>query len=326
MSAWRPTADLDTLRERARIAGSIRAFFASRDVLEVATPLLAAAPVTDPHLASLETEARIDVEPSTLYLQTSPEYHMKRLLAAGSGPIYQLARACRDDESGARHNLEFTMLEWYRPGFDHHALMDEVEALLGEILPDTTASRSTYREVFQRHAGIDPHTASVAALRDATRRLGIDVDDLGDDRDTWLHLLLATVIEPRLGVTDDGDLAIAFVHDFPASQAALAKIRHEPGRPTVAERFEVFIGGIELANGFHELTDATEQRARFESDLAQRERLGLPTVPIDERLLAALEHGLPPCAGVALGFDRLVMLATGSDHIDEVIAFPASRA
>jgi elongation factor P--(R)-beta-lysine ligase len=315
---WRPAASFDNLRLRAGVLARIRAFFAARGVLEVETPQLAAATVTDLHLASLATRLEVGGEGRTLYLQTSPEFAMKRLLAAGSGPIYQLARAFRDGEAGSRHNPEFTLLEWYRPGFDHHRLMDEVEELLGEVLGSGTAERRSYAEVFGAELGVDPHSASAGELRRAARRAGVDaVPDL--DREGLLHLLMGCALEPRLGQSGP-----TFVYDFPASQAALARVR--PGSPPLAERFEVFVAGVELANGFHELADAAEQRRRFADDLAQRRQRGLPEPPIDERLLAALAAGLPPCAGVALGVDRLVMLAAGAASIAEVIAFPIDRA
>lgn len=341
---WRPTATLETLRLRARLLAAVRAFFAARGVLEVETPCLGGAAVTDPHLHSLTTAlgGGGGLE-RTLYLQTSPEYAMKRLLAAGSGPIYQLARAFRDGEAGRRHNPEFTLLEWYRPGFDHHRLMDEVEELLAATLeeraaaepggpelaePIRPAERLTYAEAFRRHAGVDPFADPVARLAEAAREAaGGAVPELGDDRDAWLDLLMATTVERRLG-WDGGRAHPTFVHDFPASQAALARVR-EPlpeGGPAVAERFELFVAGLELANGFHELADPAEQRRRFERDLARRRAAGLPEPPIDERLLAALEAGLPDCAGVALGFDRLVMLAAGARSIEEVLAFPIDRA
>jgi lysyl-tRNA synthetase class 2 len=353
---WRPTATLETLRLRARLLAAIRAFFAARGVLEVETPCLGAAAVTDPHLHSLATrvggatggrDAGGSGRP--LFLQTSPEYAMKRLLAAGAGPIYQLARAFRDGETGRRHNPEFTLLEWYRPGFDHHRLMDEVEELLAATLGERSseawragaeagsggaagqprrAERLTYAEAFRRHAGIDPFADPVARLAEAARAAaGGPVPELGDDRDAWLDLLMATAVERRLGW--DGDRARpTFVHDFPASQAALARVR-EPlpeGGPPVAERFELFVAGMELANGFHELAGPAEQRRRFERDLARRRATGLPEPPIDERLLAALDSGLPDCAGVALGFDRMVMLTAGARSIEEVLAFSIDRA
>ena len=332
---WRPSAPLENLRRRAALVDRVRRFFAERGVLEVETPALGAAAATDLHLASLSTTLS-GAPPRALWLQTSPELHMKRLLAAGSGPIWQLCKAFRDGEAGRRHNPEFTMLEWYRPGWDHHQLMDEVEALLRATLPELVeapAERLTYREAFVRHAGVDPFTADAAALRRRAAELGVAGDEPRDgasddrgeaaetgwSRDEWLHLLLATVVEPRLGRG-----RVTFVHDFPAAEAALARVRAED--PPVAERFEAFVAGVELANGYHELADPQEQARRFAADLAARRDRGLAAVPADERLLAALAHGLPDCAGVALGFDRLAMLALGAASIEEVIAFPVDRA
>lgn len=298
----------------------LRDFFAARGVLEVETPLLGAGAATDLHLASLAVRVHAGAEPRTLWLQTSPELHMKRLLAAGSGAIWQLAKAFRDGESGGRHNPEFTLLEWYRPGWDHHRLIDEVEELLAALLGTGRGERLTYRQAFERHAGVDPFAAPLAALQQSARRLGIDTGELPADRETWLQLLLATAVEPRLGRAGSP----TFLLDFPAEQAALARVR--PGEPPVAERFEAFVEGVELANGYHELTDPDEQRRRFANDLAARAARGLPAVPADDRLLGALAHGLPDCAGVALGFDRLVMLALGATRIEEVLAFPLERA
>ena len=319
---------MEGLRIRAEVMTRIRGFFADRGVLEVETPLLASAPVTDLHLAALSTRYRGPGHDAgrRLWLQTSPEFAMKRLLAAGSGPLYQVCKAFRDGEAGSRHNPEFTILEWYRPGWDHHRLMDEVGELLDVVLGQGSGrgrgrgERITYSEAFQRHVGIDPHSASPTELAArAHSLLGDAIPDLGDDRDGWLELLLSHVIEPELG--RDGP---TFVYDYPASQAALARTR--PGDPPVAERFEAWVDGIELANGYHELTDPAEQRQRFEVDLAARRERGLPEVPMDHRLLAAMEHGLPDCAGVAVGVDRVVMLAAGAKRIDEVIAFPVDRA
>jgi lysyl-tRNA synthetase class 2 len=319
---WRPTAPLANLRARAALLARTRRFFADRDLLEVETPLLGAAAATDLHLASLSTTLHAG-DRRELWLQTSPELPMKRLLAAGSGPIWQLCKAFRDGESGRRHNPEFTMLEWYRPGWDHHRLMDEVEAFLQALLGDrlglAAAERLTYREAFRRHAGLDPFTASLADLLAAADRLGAAIAGPPPDRDTILQVLLATVVEPRLGRG-----RVTFVHDFPAAQAALARVRDDD--PPVAERFEAFVEGVELANGYHELADAAEQERRFRADLAERRKRGLPEPPFDARLLAALSHGFPNCAGVALGFDRLVMLAVGATHLEEVIAFPVDRA
>jgi len=248
---------------------------------------------------------------------------MKRLLAAGSGPIYQIGRVFRQGEAGRRHNPEFTLLEWYRPGFDHHALMDEVEALVTPVLATrltAPAERLTYREAFQRHAGLDPHAATLEELRTTAQRFGM-ARDIGDERDPWLDLILTHAVEPQLGRG-----RLTFLHSYPASQAALARTARDEQGVLVAERFELYVEGVELANGFHELSDATEQRRRFEADNAARRAHGLPEMPQDERLLAALAAGLPDCAGVALGVDRLVMLAAGATSLDQVIAFPIDRA
>jgi elongation factor P--(R)-beta-lysine ligase len=326
---WRPTASRDMLARRAGVAAAVRAFFAERGVLEVETPLLSAAATPEPHLASLAARDPQRGEDRTCWLATSPEFPMKRLLAAGFGPIFQLARAVRGGEDGRRHNREFTLLEWYRPGWDHHRLADEVVDLLAAVLgerarltPPGRAERLTHAEAFRRHAGVDPHRAPVAELDAAIAAAGVAGPAFAaDDRDGRLHLLMALVVEPSLGP------GTVVLHDFPASQASLARVRPATAtEPALAERFEVFVGGVELANGFHELTDAAEQRRRFAADLARRRTAGLPEPPLDERFLAALDHGLPPSAGVALGFDRLVMLATGATAIDEVIAFPADRA
>lgn len=319
--SWQPAASIANLRLRARVLDLVRGFFADRGVLEVETPVLGAAAVTDPHLHSLTTAFVGPGAPEglRLYLQTSPEFAMKRLLAAGSGPIFQVARAFRDGEAGRHHNPEFSLLEWYRPGFDHHALMDEVDALLQRILGTAPAERATYGEVFARYCGLDPFTAPLPALRDAAGPAGAGSGLDADDRDGWLGLLLSHRIQPGLGHGYP-----VFVYDFPASQAALARV--EPGPPPVAERFEVFVRGIELANGYHELTDAAEQAQRFRADLADRRRRGLPEPNLDQHLLEALEAGLPACAGVAVGIDRLVMLAAGADSVAAVMAFPVDRA
>lgn len=324
---WRPSADLSVLRLRAELLAQIRAFFAARGVLEVETPALSAAAITDPHLASFKTcySGPGSQHGRPLYLHTSPEFAMKRLLAAGSGCIYQIARVFRDGEAGSRHNPEFTLLEWYRVGFDHHRLMDEVAELVGMLLAGRLAlaepERLSYRQIFQHHLNLDPHRATVADLAACaeTRNISIPTGMPLDDPDPWLDLLLTHCVEPRLG---SGRLT--FVHDYPASQAALARLR--PDDPPVGERFELYINGIELANGFHELGDAVEQRHRFAQENAARRAAGLPVMPVDEHLLAALEFGLPDCAGVALGFDRLVMLATRKTSLAEVLAFPLDRA
>ncbi|MEK7323016.1 MAG: elongation factor P--(R)-beta-lysine ligase [Pseudomonadota bacterium] len=322
MNSWRPSAELAVLRQRAQLLAELRDFFAARDVMEVETPVLYGAGATDPQLASFSAEYHGPGAPSgrTLYLQTSPEFTMKRLLAAGSGPIYQISKAFRNGEAGRRHNPEFTMLEWYRPGWDHHALMDEVEALIRQILVAPAAARVSYGDLCLRYLGIDPHGAELTELRDAAAARGITAPvGLGDDRDGWLDFLWSHGVEPRLG----GDGRPVFVIDYPASLAMLARLR--PGSPAVAERFELYLHGVELANGFHELADGGEQRRRFEQDNARRRGAGLPAMPFDEHLLAALMHGLPDCGGVALGVDRLLMLRIGAQDIGEVLAFPWDR-
>jgi lysyl-tRNA synthetase class 2 len=294
-------------------------------VLEVETPALSPAAATDPHLHSLTTHYTGPGRPATLYLHTSPEFPMKRLLAAGSGSIYQVCKVFRDGEAGRRHNPEFTLLEWYRVDFDHHQLMDEVAALVTEILapaqPLATMEKISYRDAFRRHAGIDPFTAAASALAACARDHGIQLAEsfAHGDLDGWRDLLLTHVIEPKLGRG-----RLSFLYDYPASQAALARVR--PGDPPLASRFELYVEGIELANGFHELGEAAEQAARFARDNETRRVAGLAPMPPDQHLLAGLAHGLPDCAGVALGLDRLIMLAAERNTIGEVIAFPPDRA
>ena len=325
---WQPTATLEVLKLRARLLERIRAFFSERGVLEVETPILSGAATTDPALASFATRYVGPLFPHgrTMYLHTSPEFPMKRLLAADSGSIYQIGKVFRDGEAGRLHNPEFTLLEWYRTGFDHQRLMTEtgvlVMQLLAAYMPLDPPERLTYREAFQRHAGIDPHTATAGdfAAIAGTHRINVPPDLLAhNDLAIWRDLLLTHVVEPKLGQGRP-----TFIHEYPASQASLARIL--PGDPPLAARFELYLNGIELANGFHELADPDEQRTRFERQLHARAVNGLVAVPLDERLLAALEHGLPDCAGVALGFDRLAMIATGARSITDVIAFPVDRA
>ena len=321
---WQPTCSIDTLKRRAEIIALIREFFRLRNVLEVETPALSLATVTDPHLTSLTSQYVLsgDKNPVNLYLQTSPEYAMKRLLAAGSGPIYQISKAFRDDRAGQYHNPEFTMLEWYRPGFTHHDLMIEMDGLLRKTLNCETAQCFSYGDLFDRYCGIDPHQTLVPELIEVAQqhKLNIHQPEAITDVTTWLQLLMSSVIEPHLGFLQRP----AFVVDFPAAQAALARV--QPGPPAIAERFEVYWQGMELANGFHELLDPFEQRRRLNVDNAWRSEQSMTQMPLDERFLAALEHGLPACAGVALGIDRLVMAALRLDTLAEAIAFPIDRA
>ncbi|MDY7115651.1 EF-P lysine aminoacylase EpmA [Halomonas sp. SSL-5] len=323
---WRPTATIETLRERARLLGEVRAFFAERGVLEVETPVLGRGGSTDVHLASLSAEATTPAGRERLWLQTSPEFAMKRLLAAGAGPIFQLARCFRDGEVGRRHNLEFTMLEWYRPGFTLDALIEEsaelVRCVLGRELGDEAGPlrRRRYRDLFRETLDIDPFTAPLGELRRmAEEQGGLAMGEA--PRDDCLDLLLSFAIEPQLGRG-----GIDVVVDYPASQAALARRHRDPeDGEWVASRFELYLEGLELANGYDELTDATEQAARFAEDNAARRAAGLPAVDVDARLVAALEHGMPEGSGVALGIDRLIQLALGKSSVAEVMAFATPR-
>lgn len=293
-----------------------RRFFTARGVLEVDTPVLGAATASDVHIASLQTNVFVGGLKS-FYLQTSPESAMKRLLAAGSGPIFQFARVFRDGETGPMHNPEFLLLEWYRPGFDLETLMDEVAALVGALLKrDLPVERLSYRAAFVQHAALDPFTASLEAIAERCRHAGFR--GVVDERNAGLDLLLTRQIQPALSP------GCVFLRDFPADQAALARI--QPGDPPLAERFELFVDGVELANGYQELTDAGEQRERMQADGARRRVRNLPSVPRDDNLLNALEEGLPECAGVALGFDRLIGLKTGIRDIRRVMPFPIDRA
>ena len=317
---WRPFASLPIIIERARMLAAIRGFFAARGVLEVETPILSRYAVTDPALSSLCLSG--DGASSTLYLQTSPEFPMKRLLAAGLGPIYQVCKVFRADERGRRHHPEFTLMEWYRPGFSMHALMEEVAELVRTILarPLLDAEHIGYRELFRCRLDVDPWQTSPEALRARAKRLGISgAEALALDLDGWLDLLLSHCLEQDLGRG-----RMTFIYDYPPSQAALARVRGGP--VPAAERFELYLEGMELANGFHELTDAAEQRRRFDQDVQTRGECGLPQVPMDRELLAALAAGMPDTAGVALGLDRLLMIEVGAEHIDQVLAFPIERA
>ncbi|MFT4516248.1 MAG: lysyl-tRNA synthetase class 2 [Planctomycetota bacterium] len=307
------------LQARARMLHSAREFFAARGVLEVDTPILGEGLVVEAHIDPVPCQVRSGSgAPQPRHLLTSPEGPMKRLLAAGSGPIYQFAHAFRDGEIGRRHATEFTMLEWYRPGFDHHELMSEVEALVQALVPrvaETAFTRRTYREVFVEGAGIDPFATSLRELRAACEHLAVPIPPnfAQGSIDDALDLLLVSHIEPTLGTP-----APTFVHEYPASQAALAQVHTCAEGHAVAQRFELYIDGLELANGYHELADAEEQRRRFEQANRDREASGRSPLPIDEPLIASLQDGFPACAGVALGFDRLLMVATGAARIDDV--------
>ena len=296
-----PSATLDMLRRRAELLKRVRQFFDSRGFLEVETPALSRDVVVDRHLnplrVTLFTDPREPDRGETLWLQTSPEFAMKRLLAAGATAIFQVSKVFRAGERGSLHNPEFTMVEWYRVGDDYEAGMDLLAELAEEILGRGKPERMTFAEAFRRFAALNPHTLS----------------------DYEIDLALTSKVEPHLGQERP-----TILHDYPASQSALARVR--PGQPPVAERFELYVNGIELANGYHELLDSVVLRQRNRDNNAVRAADGRYTLPEESRLLSAMDLGLPACAGCALGFDRLVMVATGAKSIQEVVAFPIERA
>ena len=317
---WQPTTSVKNLLTRAKLLTEIRRFFTDRGLLEVETPVLSEFGVTDVHLATFSTEfiSPFGEQSKTLWLSTSPEYHMKRLLAAGSGPIFQISKVFRNEEAGNRHNPEFTMLEWYRPHFDMYRLINEVDDLLQQILECPPAESMSYQFAFQQYVGLDPLSADLSELVEKAEKHQL-IGAENESRDTLLQFLFSTVVEPQIGQE-----APVVVYHFPASQAALAQISSEDLR--VAERFEFYYKGLELANGFHELSDAREQLRRFQQDNLQREKMGLPVRAIDIRLLAALQAGIPNCSGVALGVDRLLMIAMGTESIKDVISFAIDNA
>jgi lysyl-tRNA synthetase class 2 len=321
-----PTAPWPNLRLRAELLRRAREFFGGRGFLEVETPLLSADVVVDRHLDPLSVvlprDPRRPSEGRRLWLQTSPEFAMKRLLAAGATAIFQVAKAFRAGEQGPLHNPEFTMLEWYRAGDDYAAGMQFLSEFCQAMLGGPAPEQVSYSEAFVRFAGFEPHGATSADLEKIARNSRIAAPaGLGRDKDAWLDLLLVERVQPQLGIE-----CPAIVYDFPASQAALAQVRRDASGHEVAERFELFVRGIELANGYHELLDAEVLRARAKVANRQRQADGRPALPEESRLLAAMEHGLPPCCGVALGFDRLAMIAAGASRLEEVIVFPISRA
>ncbi|MGP1958701.1 MAG: elongation factor P--(R)-beta-lysine ligase [Arsenophonus sp. NC-CH8-MAG3] len=321
--SWQPIASINNLLKRAKIIAEIRRFFLDRGVVEVETPILSKFTVTDIHLLSFETQfvSPVITNNAKLYMITSPEYHMKRLLAAGSGPIYQIIKAFRNKEEGRYHNPEFTMLEWYRPHYDMYHLIDEVDDFLQQILNCQPAERISYQQAFHRYLNIDPIALELEKkqLHDAALQLGLNNTKKEENKDVLLQFLFTIGVEPNLGKNKP-----TVIYHFPASQAALAKISKEDHR--VAERFEVYFNGIELANGFCELTDPEEQRKRFENDNKMRKEMGLSEQPIDERFLAALDNVIPDCSGVALGIDRLVMFMLNAEKISDVISFSIERA
>lgn len=330
---WAPTCRLETLRVRAEAYARIRTFFQERNVLEVETPVLGSSTATDPFLASVP--ASLSLSPGQpgrqFFLHTSPEFPMKRLLAAGTGAIYQICKTFRDGESGRRHNPEFTMLEWYRPDFNLCQLMAEVAELVMRVLGNESVRvhHLSYREAFGRYLGIDPFCITDTELEQLTQQktgfITSDKEAAPLSRDDCLNLLLTSCIEPELGREESGDAALCFLYAYPASQASLARLTRDDSGQLVAERFELYIQGLEIANGYFELTDAQEQGRRFEEDNRQRRQLGLPQIPLDKHLLSALSAGLPVCSGVALGLDRLLMIKLKVHAIEEVISFPVDR-
>ncbi|SFD64881.1 lysyl-tRNA synthetase, class 2 [Thiohalospira halophila DSM 15071] len=319
---WRPTADRAALAAAAAVRRRLRDFLEARGYLEVETPQLSAAANPDPAVEPFSVAG--DAGP--LWLATSPEFPMKRLLAADSGPIYQMARAFRREEQGRRHNPEFTLLEWYAPGVAPAAFIAEAVALAAAGLgAEPAVTRLSYADAFHQACGVDPHRADAGELAEAARAAGLVVTGLegeGDPR-PWRHLLQACLVEPALA-----ERGLVVVSDFPADDAALARLRpaDDPKEPAVAERFEIYLHGLELANGYHELADPAEQRRRFEDDNDRRRLAGQQPLPVDEHLLAALEAGLPDACGMAMGVDRLIMAATGAVAIEGVLAFPVDRA
>lgn len=305
---WQSTAIPNALKARANLLSCIRQFFSDRQVLEVETPLLCNSTVPDPYIESF----RIDNH----YLQTSPEFAMKRLLASGSGDIYQICKAFRHEEVGKRHNPEFTMLEWYRIGFDHHDLMAELNALLQTTLNTQPAEKISYQQLFETHLNLNPHQATLIELCTIAKQHQLDIQL--EKKDDWLNLLLTHLIEPKIGLEKP-----LFIYDYPTSQSALAKIRE--GNPPVAERFELYYKGYELANGFHELNQSDRQTERFREDLQKRKQAGQHCPPIDERFLQSLDY-LPSCAGVAVGIDRLLMIKSEQPHIASVLSFDFQNA
>ncbi len=301
------------IRLRAETYRKIRSFFYKRSVLEVETPLLSHTTATDPHLHSLTTA-------DGNYLQTSPEFAMKRLLAANSGSIYQICKSFRKDESGSRHNPEFTMLEWYRIDFKLTQLMEELSALITQLTGINSIEYFTYAELFEKYIGINPHQASQQDLVSIIKH-NIDFQGANEDKNTLLDLLLSHLIEPHLGRS-----GMTFIYEYPSSQCAMARIKTNTNGILVADRFELYLHGMELANGYHELADPKEQQQRFNDDIAMRKKLALPQIQPNSMLIEALQHGLPNCSGVALGLDRLLMVMLNEQFIGSTLAFAYDRS
>ncbi len=326
-SLWRPSASVPTLQKRAKLLREIRAYFDTHGVFEVETPMLSAHATVDAYIESFTTQfcpiGRTNSQ--SCYLHTSPEFAMKRLLCAGSGDIYSLGRVFRNGEAGGRHNPEFTMLEWYRVGMDDQALMDDMAGLLTSVANFQEIRRCSYGELFEQYLHLNPYIASDEELRQQVRD---NVDDRlqGLDRNDCLDLLFSRFVEPNLGSTEPQVLAGYFVYDYPATMSALARLATNADGHPVAARFELFVNGVELANGYHELRDARQQQERFEQEQRIRHERGSRLYPFDQNMIDALAHGLPDCAGVALGIDRLLMLMLGTRNIADVLAFDFGRA
>jgi lysyl-tRNA synthetase class 2 len=323
-SDFLPAASWPNLRLRAELLARTRAFFHDRAFLEVETPLLSADVVVDRHIDPLSVilshDPRRPAEGRALWLQTSPEFAMKRLMAAGGEAIYQITRAFRAGESGRLHNPEFTIVEWYRRGDSMDDGMQLTADLCESLLNLGPAERVSYAQAFENHVGLDPHQSTAAELAQVARARGLSFSDalVAGDRDAWLNLLLAELVQPRLGHPRP-----TLLYHYPGSQAALARV---VGDPPLAERFELFVRGMELANGYHELLDAEVLRDRNRQTNDERASDGKLRLPEGSRLLEAMRVGLPECSGTALGFDRLVMLAAGAESLTDVLAFPIDRA
>ena len=317
MVNWQPGASLATLRQRAKLLSIVRKFFADRDILEIETPLLSSATATDVHLTSLTTKLTNLIESKTYFLQTSPEFAMKRLLANDVGPIFQICKAFRGDSLTSLHNPEFSILEWYRPGFEMEKLMDEVADLIDATIGVSKITRLSYLEIFKGKLGVNPHVCSLEELAElANSKIDINSCDLSFS--DYLDLVMTTLIEPELP-------EYCFVFDYPKSQAALSDVESDADGNVIAKRFELYCRGMEIANGYLELTDPVEQRRRSETDNANRSDKGLPQLPIDENLIAALDAGMPKTSGVALGLDRLLMVIDEINDIDKALAFSIKR-
>lgn len=319
MSNWKPNTTLETLKCRAALVNTARQFFQDNDYLEVDTPCLSLSTTPDPNIESFSTQ----FNNTHYFLHTSPEFPMKRLLAAGSGAIYQICKVFRKGEAGRNHNSEFTLIEWYQPGMSYRELMEQVDKLIRLLLKNKLALNETvlftYQQAFEKFAGFNPFTVTKQQLHTVISKNNIQLHKQTLTHDAYLDLIISVIIQPNLPKNKP-----VFIYDYPATQAALANIRK--GEINIAERFELFINGLELANGYQELLDASEQQQRFENENKQRLAAGQQAIPIDANLIEALQQGMPVVSGVAVGLDRVLMLATGKDSIQDVIAFTTDKA